>query len=239
MPCRNGAAQIGKVIAEVRKLLPNVIVVDDGSTDATADAAAKAGAQVVRPGLLVHTIGELQERVEVLRTQVENATGSAEIKTPIGTELAFCVFAQVAFLPVPGPSSRDGLNVALGGTLVGDIPTQLTGALNHRQNEKKHEIVHEVRLTPGAILAKITGRQKLGVNSTHHQAVGQVAEPLQVAAVSQDGVIEGLALKPGGVRWLPFLLSVQFHPERLADRYPEHGMIFRVFTQACALNGKK
>jgi putative glutamine amidotransferase len=131
------------------------------------------------------------------------------------------------------------LNVALGGTLIADIPTQLTGALNHRQNEKKHEIVHEVRLTPGSILAKITGRQKLGVNSTHHQAVGQVAEPLQVAAVSQDGVIESLALKPGGVRWLPFLLSVQFHPERLADRYPEHGMIFRVFTQACALNGKK
>jgi putative glutamine amidotransferase len=127
------------------------------------------------------------------------------------------------------------LNVALGGTLIADIPTQLRGALNHRQNEKKHEIVHEVRLTPGSILAKITSRQKLGVNSTHHQAVGQVAEPLEVAAVSQDGVIEGLALKPGGSRWLPFLLSVQFHPERLADRYPEHGSIFRVFTQACAL----
>jgi glycosyltransferase involved in cell wall biosynthesis len=48
MPCHNGSAQIGKVIAEVRKILPNVIVVDDGSTDATADAAAKAGAQVFR-----------------------------------------------------------------------------------------------------------------------------------------------------------------------------------------------
>jgi glycosyltransferase involved in cell wall biosynthesis len=48
MPCRNGATQIGRVIAEVRKVVPNVIVVDDGSTDATADAAAKAGAQVVR-----------------------------------------------------------------------------------------------------------------------------------------------------------------------------------------------
>jgi glycosyltransferase involved in cell wall biosynthesis len=48
MPCRNGSAQIGKVIADVRKIVPNVIVVDDGSTDATADAAAKAGAQVVR-----------------------------------------------------------------------------------------------------------------------------------------------------------------------------------------------
>lgn len=128
------------------------------------------------------------------------------------------------------------LNVALGGTLIADIPTQVPKALDHRRTDKKHEIVHEVRLTPGSILAKITGRQKLGVNSTHHQAVGKVAEPLQVSAVSEDGVIEGLELKPGGSRWLPMLLSVQFHPERLMDRYREHGAIFHVFTRACRLN---
>lgn len=126
------------------------------------------------------------------------------------------------------------LNVALGGTLVADIPTQVQGALEHRRTDAKHEIVHEVRLTPSSLLAKITGKQTLGVNSTHHQAVGRVAEPLQVAAVSPDGIIESLELKPGGVRWLPLLLSVQFHPERLMDRYREHAMIFRVFTQACS-----
>ncbi len=48
MPCRDGSGQIGRVIAEVRNNLPNVIVVDDGSTDSTTDAAAKAGAQVFR-----------------------------------------------------------------------------------------------------------------------------------------------------------------------------------------------
>lgn len=48
IPCRNGSGQIGRVVAEVRKIVPNVIVVDDGSHDATADAAAKAGAQVLR-----------------------------------------------------------------------------------------------------------------------------------------------------------------------------------------------
>jgi gamma-glutamyl-gamma-aminobutyrate hydrolase PuuD len=37
---------------------------------------------------------------------------------------------------------------------------------------------------------------------------------------------------------LPFLLSVQFHPERLVDRYPEHQAIFRGFTRACVLNRK-
>jgi putative glutamine amidotransferase len=71
------------------------------------------------------------------------------------------------------------------------------------------------------------------VNSTHHQAVGRVAAGLQATALSMDGIIEALELKPGAACWLPFLLSVQFHPERLADRYPEHQAIFRVFTRAC------
>ena len=119
-----------------------------------------------------------------------------------------------------------------------DIPTQIAGSLDHRRSDKKHEIVHEVRLTPSSLLAKITGKQKMGVNSTHHQAIGQVAEPLQVAAVSPDGVVESLELKPGGARWMPMLLSVQFHPERLMDRYLEHAKIFRAFTQACALSSK-
>ena len=126
------------------------------------------------------------------------------------------------------------LNIALGGTLVADIRRQIPRALEHRRMDKRNGTVHEVRLTPGSILAKIAGGQKLAVNSTHHQAVGRVAEPLRVTARSADGVIEGLELKPGAAGWLPFLLSVQFHPERLADRYPKHGAIFGVFTQACA-----
>jgi putative glutamine amidotransferase len=105
--------------------------------------------------------------------------------------------------------------------------------MDHRRTDKRSEIVHEVQLTRGSILAKIINRPKLGVNSTHHQAVGRVAAPLQVAAKSEDGIVEALELKPGGSCWLPLLLSVQFHPERLMDRYPEHGAIFRAFIQAC------
>ena len=130
------------------------------------------------------------------------------------------------------------LNVALGGTLVADILAQRPGALNHRHMDRRSEIVHEARLTAGSLIAKITGRHRLGVNSTHHQAVARVAGPLTVVAVSADGIIEGLELKPGSANMLPFLLSVQFHPERLADRYPEHRAIFRAFAQACVLNRK-
>jgi putative glutamine amidotransferase len=131
------------------------------------------------------------------------------------------------------------LNVALGGTLMPDILAQMPRAINHRRRDQRSEIVHEVRLTAGSLLAKITARQRLGVNSTHHQAVARVAAPLKVAAVSSDGIVESLELRPGAANMLPFLLSVQFHPERLADRYPEHQAIFRAFTQVCALSRKE
>jgi putative glutamine amidotransferase len=128
------------------------------------------------------------------------------------------------------------LNVALGGTLIADIPTQLPRTLNHRRMDKRSAKVHDVQLTPGGLLAKITRKRVLGVNSTHHQAVDRPAEILAVAGRSADGVIESMQLKPAAARLLPFLLSVQFHPERLADRHPEHQAIFAAFAKAGAVN---
>ena len=58
------------------------------------------------------------------------------------------------------------LNVALGGTLFADIPTQLPAALNHRRMDQRSAKVHDVHLTPGGLLAKITRKRVLGVNST-------------------------------------------------------------------------
>jgi putative glutamine amidotransferase len=131
------------------------------------------------------------------------------------------------------------LNVALGGTLFVDIPSQLPAAMNHRRQDKRSEVVHEAQLTADSILAKITGKRVIGVNSTHHQAIAKIAEPLRVTALSRDGVIEGMELKLKQAGLLPFLLSVQFHPERLVDRHPEHQAIFCAFAQACAVNRKE
>lgn len=131
------------------------------------------------------------------------------------------------------------LNVALGGTLLLDLPTQRPNGLAHYQSRRKNDVAHDVQLTPGSLLHSITGTQVLGVNSTHHQAVDRVAGLLQVAATSSDGVIEGLELAGRYRHALPFLLSVQFHPERLHDRYPGHRAIFTAFVQACAANGNR
>lgn len=131
------------------------------------------------------------------------------------------------------------LNISLGGTLFADIPTQLPHAIDHARSDKRNKVVHEAQLTEGSLLAKITGKRKMGVNSAHHQAVNRVAEPLRVTARSHDGVVEAMELKPETTMCLPFLLSVQFHPERMADRHPEHAAIFRAFIRACAPNRKR
>lgn len=130
------------------------------------------------------------------------------------------------------------LNTALGGTLLVDIASQVRGALRHAQLRRKDEVVHEVTLTPDSLLARVTGSEKLGVNSTHHQAVGRLARELQATAVSADGVIEAVELAPNATRRLPFLLAVQFHPERLYERHPEHFRLLRAFTRACATKHK-
>ena len=125
------------------------------------------------------------------------------------------------------------LNVALGGTLLVDIQTQLPEAMNHSRTDRKDKIVHAVRVESGSLMARIGGRTVLGVNSSHHQAVAQIAKPLVATAVSKDGVIEAMELSPGATGLLPYLLAVQFHPERLYRRHREHDRLFKSFTGAC------
>jgi len=131
------------------------------------------------------------------------------------------------------------VNVALGGTLIVDIASQVPGALRHSQLDRKNEVVHDAELTDGSLLANIVGDDKFGVNSSHHQAIGELAEPFRVTARSSDGVIEAMELKPGSAQSLPFFLAVQFHPERLYGRYPGHLRLFQHFVRACAVSGNK
>lgn len=130
------------------------------------------------------------------------------------------------------------LNIALGGGLIADIRRQLPGALNHQRLDKANELVHEVALTTDSLLARIVNQRILGVNSSHHQAVLQPAEPLTAVARARDGIVEAMELKSDSPQRMPFLLSVQFHPERLTERHAEHRAIFSRFVRACAQKSK-
>ena len=129
------------------------------------------------------------------------------------------------------------LNVAFGAKLIADIPSQLPGALNHARTDKAGEaLAHEVPLTTGSLLSRMTGRQFLKVNTSHHQGVLAPAEPFEAVARTEDGIVEAMELKPeqNGTARLPFFLAVQFHPERLVNKRAEHRAIFREFVGACA-----
>jgi putative glutamine amidotransferase len=131
------------------------------------------------------------------------------------------------------------LNVAFGGRLVADIRQQVPGALNHQCLDQACRLVHEAALTPGSLVSKICKKRVLGVNSTHHQAVMQPAAPFVATARSPDGVVEVMELKPLWASKMPFLLSMQFHPERLVQVNARYREIFKMFVAASENNRDK
>lgn len=100
------------------------------------------------------------------------------------------------------------MNVAFGGTLYQDLPTQHPSAINHRQKESGTIPTHPVSIIKGSKLAEITGQEMLQVNTFHHQAIRKLAPGFKVTAWAPDSVVEAIEAYP--VRQM---LGVQFHPE--------------------------
>jgi putative glutamine amidotransferase len=126
------------------------------------------------------------------------------------------------------------LNVACGGTLVQDIPSQVPGALSHKLEVPPHqavELAHEVWLDKDTLLSKLM-RERLSdadaceVNSRHHQAIRGLAPGLIVSATAPDGVIEGIEDPAAS-----FCLGVQWHPENFW-RTGEFRPLFEGFLEA-------
>ncbi|MBI3962288.1 MAG: gamma-glutamyl-gamma-aminobutyrate hydrolase family protein [Deinococcus sp.] len=120
------------------------------------------------------------------------------------------------------------LNVAAGGTLYQDLPSQLPQSLKHEQKTDRQYTSHSVQIVPGSHLADMFGLS-MKVNSHHHQAVKAVAPGFQVTARASDGVIE--AIEMAGQR---FMVGVQWHPEALVDDYPAHRRLFTEFVRAAS-----
>lgn len=121
------------------------------------------------------------------------------------------------------------LNVALGGTLIQDIPVQQPSGIKHRQPEERDVATHAIEIDPSSRLASIIEGNTFAVNSFHHQALKQVAEGLKVVARAPDGVVE--AVEGTG---MGFLLAVQFHPEDMVFRSPGAQRLFDALVKACS-----
>ncbi|HEY2378893.1 MAG TPA: gamma-glutamyl-gamma-aminobutyrate hydrolase family protein [Gemmatimonadaceae bacterium] len=121
------------------------------------------------------------------------------------------------------------VNVAFGGSLVQDIPSQRPTAIDHDPGGSRDARVHEVRVDAASALANALGTDCLTTNSFHHQSLARVANDLRVTARAADGIVEGAeSVDP---HW--WMLAVQWHPEELTDTpEPWDRNLFAAFARA-------
>ena len=191
----------------------------DGSLDilSRADGLLLTGGGDVDPALYGEAPHPTFEAAEPGRDEFEIALVHAAIKAD-KPFLAICRGMQV-------------LNVALGGSLVQDIPDQVRGAVNHSLREPRYAIAHEVWVAPNSrtfelLSEHIEDGEVCQVNSRHHQAVSRVAEGFEVTATAPDGVIEAME-RPAS----EFCVAVQWHPENFW-RTGEFRLLFEGFVRA-------
>ena len=149
----------------------------------------------------------------------------------LGTRLALSALGRG--LPVLGICRGAQLiNVLRGGTLFQDLSGFYTEtpALVTILPRKP------VSLTPGSLLARLTGRRELVVNALHHQAIHRTGEGLRVTATEASGVIQ--AVEPAEDAGAGFLLGVQWHPELLPHMASQRAL-FRGLVDAAAKRAER
>lgn len=211
--------------------------------DYVAGVAGAGGVPVVLPPI-AEAAGEMAQRIDGLvlsggsdldpRYYGEETLPELDVVLPErdAFEIALLEHALERNLPVFGICRGvQVLNVALGGTLYQDLPSQLSdGSIAHRQQMPKWQWTHEVEADGGSEVAKIMGSTYLRVNSYHHQAIKDLADPLEAAARASDGVIEAVEYRDLSERWL---LGVQWHAEAMRDAEgPEHRNLFAAHIAA-------
>lgn len=143
-------------------------------------------------------------------------------------ELEMVHLARQRDLPMLGIcGGMQTINVACGGSLYQDLPSQRSPVLPHRQQSSATKVSHSVQLTPGSLLRKIVKQATMQVNSSHHQSVKSPGPHLLASAVAPDGVIEAVELPSHR-----FLLGVQWHPEFLFERHLVHRRLFQALLRA-------
>lgn len=174
---------------------------------------------------------------EALHPTAEVDEGRDELEIPIARE------AWRLKLPILGICRGEQvLNVALGGSLLQDIPSHFGCTPEaHRFGASDIPLLrHSVQLDPASRLAGFLGASAFPVNSRHHQAVGRVAPGLKAVgwhpetARNGEVLIEAIEAVDAG-RWA---FGVQWHPENLVELEDEAGRVSRRLFEAFAAAAK-
>jgi len=177
------------------------------------------GGEDVDPALYGQEPHPALDSVNPARDQVELAALRAALARGIPV-LAICRGIQL-------------LNVALGGTLYQDLPSQRAGDVLHEQGAPVGHRWHHATVQAGSGIETILGTRELFINSFHHQAIDRLAPSLRAVVWASDGVVEGVEGKDH-----PWLYGVQWHPERgeaesPGDERDPDRRLFWAFIQAC------
>ena len=201
--------------------LPIILPIGDDDPDLigdfldTLDGLLFTGGEDVAPAYYGEAVDERCQEPDGERDlfEIHLARAALARRTPV---LGICRGLQV-------------LNVAAGGTLYQDIACR-PGTLSHHAARvaDRQKLIHLVRILPGTRLHAIMGVDQSEVTSTHHQFVKDVAPEYRLSAGSlEDGIVEAIE-QPGH----PFLVAVQWHPERMVRNHSEHLALFRGLVAA-------
>ncbi|WP_156291029.1 gamma-glutamyl-gamma-aminobutyrate hydrolase family protein [Oceanobacillus salinisoli] len=118
------------------------------------------------------------------------------------------------------------LNIAVGGDMYQDIYAQMDGELlQHSQKAPREHGSHFVNVLENSLLHRLTGQEKIKVNSYHHQSNRRVGDGFQISGLANDGVIEAVESKEH-----TYALGVQWHPEAMNDEASQK--IYQGFIEA-------
>lgn len=123
------------------------------------------------------------------------------------------------------------INIAAGGSIYQDIYAENnsdTKLLQHNQQGPRWFQIHTVKIIENTCLYGVFGKEKIKVNSFHHQAVSEVAPGFAINAYSEDGIIEAISNESK-----KFVLGVQWHPENLWRKDKIHLKLFERLVSVC------
>lgn len=121
------------------------------------------------------------------------------------------------------------LNVALGGSLIVDIPADHPGNVIHRCDDYL-KCFHLIQAEKGSQLQSFANADTGMITTNHHQAIENLAPGLRISAWSQDSIPEAIEWDdPAGK---PFFMAVQWHPERMDTISPFSMPLMRAFLDA-------